>query len=246
MDIGEAIFGPSASTLSNKYNKQLTNAATQYGQSVDTAMSPFAALARQTDLSQAQQNYLNQLSGFDASKYQVNAGDYNISAPDVSAATVQSYLDPSIDYQINKANQATMSSAANRGSLFSGATGNAISENARQAAQTGWENAFDKARQAGLDVNSATQSNLANQFAANKANVDMYNNQLANAGTAYQTVMSPFEQLANANLAKAGTMYNTATTAAGNQYTTAANQPSPFQQFTNIASGVGKVYSAFK
>ena len=253
MDIGsvlggvkEAVFGPSASKLAGQYNKSLTNAGQQYGQAVDQAMSPFAALASQSNLPQAQQDYLNQLSGFDASNYQTDASKYQMTAPDVSASTVQSYLDPSIDYMINKANQATMQSGVNQGSLFSGNTGNKLMSNAREAAQTGWENAFDKARAAGLDINNATQSNLSNQMLSNKTNADLYGTQLANAGNAYQTVMSPFEQLAQAGLGKAGTMYNTATTAAGNTFAAKAGEKSPFEQLVNVGQGAAKVYSAFK
>lgn len=252
MDIGsvlggvkEAVFGPSASKLAGQYNSSLGKAGEQYGQSVDQAMSPFAALAGQSNLPQAQQDYLNQLKGYNASDYQTDASNYQLAAPDVSASAVQSYLDPSIDYQINKSNQATMGSAANKGSLFSGPTGNAISSNAREAAQTGWENAFDKTRTAGLDINNATQSNLTNQLLANKSNSDLYNTQLANAGNAYQTVMSPFEQLAKAGLGKAGTMYNTATTAAGNTFAAKAGEKSPFEQLVNIGQGAAKIYKSF-
>ena len=243
---GEAVFGPSASKLAGQYNKSLTSAGQQYGQAVDQAMSPFAALASQSNLPQAQQDYLSQLSGFDASDYQTDASKYQLTAPDVSASTVQSYLDPSIDYQMNKANQQTMQSAANQGSLFSGNTGNKLMSNAREAAQTGWENAFDKTRQAGLDVNNANQSNFSNDLMANKSNADLYNTQLSNAGTAYQTVMSPFEQLAQAGLGKAGTMYNTATTAAGNTFAAKAGEKSPFEQLVNVAGGAAKIYGAFK
>lgn len=252
MDIGsvlgkasEAVFGPSSSKLAGQYNKSLTSAGQQYGQAVDQAISPFAALASQTNLQQAQQDYLNQLNGFNASDYQTDASKYQMNAPDVSASTVQSYLDPSIDYQIKKANQQTMQSAANQGSLFSGNTGNKLMSNAREAAQTGWENAFGKARQAGLDVNSATQSNLTNQMLANKSNADLYGTQMANAGTAYQTIMNPFEILTNAELGKAGTMYNTATTAAGNTFAAKAGEKSPFEQLVNIGQGAAKIYGAF-
>ena len=241
---GEVVFGPSASKLAGQYNKSLTSAGQQYGQAVDQAMSPFAALASQSNLPQAQQDYLYQLKGYNGSDYQTDASKYQMTAPDVSASTVQSYLDPSIDYQINKANQQTMQSATNQGSLFSGNTGNKLMSNAREAAQTGWENAYNKTRQAGLDVNNVTQSNLSNQMLSNKTNADLYGTQLANAGNAYQTVMSPFEQLAQANLGKAGTMYNTATTAAGNTFAAKAGEKSPFEQLVNIGQGAAKIYGA--
>ena len=246
MDISDFFSGPNQSKLTGKYNTALNKAAQQYGAAVDQAMSPFAGLANQTDINKAQQDYLGQLKSYNPNVYNVDPNDYKLTNPDVSPDAIRDNLDPSIDYQIEQANKSTSQSAAGRGGLFSGATGNTYTENARKAAETGWGESRDFTRQSGLDVNDVTDTNFNNQLKGSGYNANLINQQMANAETAYNVQMSPFEQIANANLGKAGTMYNTATTAAGNTYNASMNKKSPFEQLTSAVGGAAKVYNAFK
>lgn len=246
MDISDFFFGPDQSKLTGNYNNALNTAAQQYGAGVDQAMSPFAGLANQTDINKAQQDYLGKLQSYNASDYNVDPNDYKLTNPDVSPDAIRANLDPSIDYQIEQANNSTSQSAAGRGGLFSGATGNTYAENARKAAETGWGDSRDFTRQSGLDVNDVTDTNFENQLKGSGYNANLINQQMTNAGTAYGVQMSPFEQISNANLGKAGTMYNTATTGAGNTYNASMNKKSPFEQLTNVVGSAAKVYNAFK
>jgi len=60
---------------------------------------------------------------------------------------VQDYLDPSMDYQQRRMQDATQSSAAAQGGLLSGKTLKALQSNASNLAQTDWGNAFNRMSQ---------------------------------------------------------------------------------------------------
>jgi hypothetical protein len=76
------------------------------------------------DMPQSTEDYFASLDAYDPSKYDVQAPQEEFSY-DMNAKTKE-FLNPEIDAILGKANQAIEGSAANRGSLFSGATGRAI------------------------------------------------------------------------------------------------------------------------
>lgn len=76
------------------------------------------------NMPQATQDYFAMLEGYDPSKYDIKAPKEEF-AYDMNAKTKE-FLNPEIDAILGKANQAIEGSAANKGSLFSGATGRAI------------------------------------------------------------------------------------------------------------------------
>jgi hypothetical protein len=122
---------------------------------------------------------------------------------------VSQYLDPSLQHQMQQATGQLQNAYGSRGSLFSGAAGNAIGENARSMAEKGWGDAFSRAtnarqqqftNQMGMDQfnNQAGQTNFQNQFGVNQANFGNQNevqgtvlgNKVANANAAAQASMS--------------------------------------------------------
>jgi len=143
-------------------------------------------------------NYVGKMEGYaDAGKgatiqNQQTASAKNFSGFDI-LGDVNSYLDPSLSKQIEAATGQIQNAYGTRGSLFSGAAGNAIGENARAMAEKGWGDAFARAtaarqqqfsNQMGIDTfnNNASQTNFQNQFGVNQANFsnrnDIYGTEL--------------------------------------------------------------------
>lgn len=108
--------------------------------------------------------------------------DYNLQQQ------TQNFLDPSMDFQIDEASKAVQASGANRGKLFSGATGKAISDRAQDIAQTGYKDALqmalqDRGFQYGQFSDDVTRDRGAVDFLANQQQQNISNlGQLSNVG----------------------------------------------------------------
>ena len=90
--------------------------------------------------SQDFQNYRQGVAGSGNLNY-APQGDFNYNLNQQA----QQFLDPSMDFQIEEASKAVQASGANRGKLFSGATGKAISDRAQNIAETGYRDALQTA-----------------------------------------------------------------------------------------------------
>lgn len=239
-DPGNVVLGTADSAISDAMKRQ-HGIDTEYQQQVQSALTPYQQLANGVDTSQYFRDYLSGLTGSNNQQYAVDASQYQQTAPDVSAATVQGYLDPSINYQMDTAQSGVEASAAGKGGLFSGAAGQDIS-NARQAiAQQGWSDAFGRARQAGLDANSATGSNFAGLMAANQFNQGLAQQDLTNRGTAFETAMQPTSAISQANLDMANTMYSGKTGLSQQQM---QGQLADTGLLANVAGGFANMFSS--
>jgi hypothetical protein len=134
----------------------------------------------------ATDSYVNNMLPYaDAGKGLVNDdgslkyGAQNTSASPVSGfdtlGQVNDYLDPSLGFQIQNATDQVASRYGNRGSLFSGAAGNAVADTARSMAEQGWADAFNRAT-------NANQLQFQNQLS-----VDGFNNGAANQNFTQQS-----------------------------------------------------------
>jgi hypothetical protein len=108
----------------------------------------------------------------------------NFSGSDV-LGDVNAYLDPSMNAQIKEATGAIQNAYGGKGSLFSGAAGRAVGENARAMAERGWGDAFARATGARQnEFNNAmgidTLNNTAAQQTFGNFN-DIYGTQLGNS-----------------------------------------------------------------
>jgi hypothetical protein len=179
-------FGPDVSAI-NRKRQGAVDAAT--GQFVDS-MTPYLNSGNNANIKNQQGMTAANFSGFDV------LGDVN------------QYLDPSLNHQIETSTGQLQNAFGTRGSLFSGAAGNAISENARQQAEQGWGDAFARAtgarqqqfaNQMGIDQfnNAANQTNFQNQFGVNQAD-------FANRNDVYGTLLG--NQVGAANAAAQASM----------------------------------------
>ena len=169
--------------IENEYEKNIKGIANQY--------QNIAGAANQKDLLS---DYISGLQGtdftasnIDASKY---AGDY--SGKD-TLASVSDYLDPSMDYSINAANKAIEGSAAGKGGLFSGATGQAISDNTSDMANKYWSDAYNRANAANMQEDATKNVNFNQALGAGQFNVGNQASNLAGLGKAYEASMDPMD-----------------------------------------------------
>lgn len=90
------------------------------------------------------QSYRDAVGGtdYDAMRYQqADPFGYNLQAG------IKEFMDPSMALQIREATGAVEGSAANRGKLFSSATGKAIADRSQEIAQKSWKDALQAAMQ---------------------------------------------------------------------------------------------------
>lgn len=139
------------------------------------------------DESEANVSYLNDLIGGygDATgKYgsmfdqMLGQGVGQYEAGQFTPEDIQQWLDPNVDYRIQRATTALENSAAGRNKLLSGATQKALQDRSQQIAQEAW----DSARNAGLNAfqanESARQAEAASGQNAINNVLSMYNSNL--------------------------------------------------------------------
>lgn len=204
----DTLFG-TADTAASDAAKRQQGITSAYKTGVSKALSPYSSLASSADQQGLFSNYLAGLTSSNPSQYAVSANDYALSAPDVSASAVQSYLDPSIDYQTKQATGSVEASQAGKGGLFSGAAGKEISSTAQDIAKTGWENAYNKARTAGLDANTAASGNFGQALQAGQFANLLGQQGVENLGTAYSTAMEPLNTSTQSQLDMLNTLFGT-------------------------------------
>lgn len=198
------MFG-TADTAGSDAQKRQQGITTNYQTGVNTALQPLQNIAGSADQQGLFSQYLSGLQNANPQQFSVSSP--TMSAPDVSASAVSSFLDPSIDYQTAQAAQGIQASAAGQGGLFSGAVGQELATDAQNRAQMGWDNAYNKAHAAGLDTNTATQGNFSNQLAGAGFNSGLASQNLANMGTAYGTAMDPLNAVTQNQLDMQNTLF---------------------------------------
>lgn len=169
-----------------KYKDAMDKSSAEYAQNQQNILNPYGDLYTTGGVKQSLSDYTDALTGANPGQYKVNAGDYtkqNVNA----LSNWQHYLDPSIKYQQESARKNIEESAAGQGGLYSGSAANEIAANVANIASTGYSDAYNKARQAGMDVNDVAQQNLLNQMTTGKYNVDLGQTNIGNLGTAYGT-----------------------------------------------------------
>lgn len=120
----------------------------------------------------------------------------------VSAEDIQAQLSPQVDYQTKQATSALQGSYGNKGSLFSGAAGNAVAQSANNIANNAYNEAANRAlanlqnRQAQSNANIANYGTLANTDIQGQAA------QMGNRTDAMQTRQSYQDMINQANAQK--------------------------------------------
>lgn len=93
------------------------------------------------------------------------AGQYNYTAGQFTPDQIQQWLDPNVDYRIQRATEALENSAAGRNKLLSGATQKALQDRSQQIAQE----AYESARNFGLNTFQANEAARQNEAAGKAA-----------------------------------------------------------------------------
>ena len=144
------------------------------------------------------------LNAYENGKGQYTAGQF-------TPGDVEQWLDPNVDYRIQRATTALENSAAGRNKLLSGATQKSISDRAQQIAQE----AYESARSAGLNAFQANEATKQAEAAsgANAINniLSMYNSNLGAKTGLEQSGLQMRQNLADQGMNYAGAKANTRT-----------------------------------
>lgn len=196
---GDAI--PEAMTRQEAINKQYQDAASG-------ALSPYAELGNFGRLSQLQQDYLSNLTNMDTDQYKVTNPILDRSNP---LANVQQYIDPNVAYQQEAATKALESTAAGKGGLFSSGLGKQVATTNEQLAAQAYNDAYNKALNEANRQNQLTQTGFSNQMQAGQYNFGLDQAGTGALGTAYNTVLDPFNTYSQGLFDIAGTQYGAET-----------------------------------
>lgn len=169
-----------------EYNTKMAEAGKTYAEGQGEILSGYKDLYTPEGVKSAKEGYTTALTESDPSKYAINAGDYQSTYKD-PLSSWKEYLDPSIEYQQESARKNVEESAAGQGGLYSGAAANEIATNVADIASKGYSDAFEKARQAGLDVNDIAGENFTRGVTAGNYNLNLDQTGIENKGLAYGT-----------------------------------------------------------
>jgi len=166
------------------YEAQMRAAGKTYTDSQGQIIAGYQGLQDPNSVKQSLEGYTGALESANPEQYKINAGDYQSTYKD-PLASWQSYLDPSIAYQQESARKNIEESAAGQGGLYGGAAAREIASDTAKIAEQGYQDAYDRARQAGMDVNDITGENFTRGINAGNYNVNLAQTDIDNMGTAY-------------------------------------------------------------
>lgn len=152
------------------YQNQITGATNRYGAGVDGVKQGYNALGGLTNTLESQKAYQGALGDLDPTKYNVGAPTYDTTN---TLDVVNQYLDPSMNLAIKEAGDQIQASAAGRGGLYSGATGNALAQSASDIASKYWGQSFDRAQGELNRGNAITGQQFTSDMAAGKYNLGL-------------------------------------------------------------------------
>ena len=183
-----ALFGDDPDEARKKaqkeYNKKMAEAGKTYAEGQGEILSGYKDLYTPEGVKSAKEGYTTALTESDPSKYAINAGDYQSTYKD-PLSSWKEYLDPSIEFQQESARKNIEESAAGEGGLYGGAAAKEIATEVADIASKGYSNAYEKARQAGLDVNDITGENFNRGITSGNYNLNLDQTGIKNKGLSY-------------------------------------------------------------
>ena len=203
----DILFGTSGSAVSDAQKKQ-QGINEQYQGAITSAIDPYKQLTNAQQTQELQQGLVGGLTGLDTDQYKTQAAQ--LQTGDI-LGSVEGYLDPSIAYQQQQAQNGVESSAAGRGGLFSGAVGQEIADKTRSIAEQGWGQAYDRANAAQQTANQTALQQQQAQQSAGQYNLGMDTSKLGAQEQAYNTMLEPMGAYSQALMDTAGTMYGSQT-----------------------------------
>lgn len=197
------MFGTSGDAISDATARQQGIDKT-YEDKVTGALQPYDQLSDIQGATEAQKAYTSGLMNMDTDQYKVQAANLNTGN---ALGDVNSFMDPSLNYQMDQATKQVESSQAGKGGLFSGAAGKSIAGATQKIAEQGWSDAYNRANQA---LQQSNQAKLQQQQADQNTgtyNLGLDTTGLQAKGQAYNTFMDPINTRAQGQMDLAGTMY---------------------------------------
>lgn len=197
------MFGTSGDAIPDATKRQ-TGIDTAYEGKVNKAMAPYEQLSDLQGATEAQKAYTSGLMNMDTDQYKVQQANLNTGN---ALGDVNSFMDPSLNYQMDQATKQVESSQAGKGGLFSGAAGKSIAGATQKIAEQGWGDAYNRANQALQQSNAAKLQQQQAGQSAGTYNLGLDTTGLQAKGQAYQTLMEPISTVAQGTMDAAGTIY---------------------------------------
>lgn len=194
----------------DEYNKKMAEAGKTYAEGQGEILSGYKDLYTPEGVKSAKEGYTTALTESDPSKYAINAGDYQSTYKD-PLSSWKDYLDPSIEYQQESARKNIEESAAGEGGLYSGAAAKEIATGVADIASQGYSDAYEKARQAGLDVNDIAGENFTRGVTAGNYNLNLDQTGIENKGLVYGTERELMDTVSGGQSDLNKTQYDAAT-----------------------------------
>lgn len=197
------MFGTSGDAISDATKRQ-TGIDTAYEDKVTGALQPYDQLSDLQGATEAQKAHTSGLMNLDTDQHKVQAANLNTGN---ALGDVSSFMDPSLNYQMDQATKQVESSQAGKGGLFSGAAGKSIAGATQKIAEQGWGDAYDRANTALQQSNTAKLQQQQAGQSAGTYNLGLDTTKIGAAGQAYQTLMEPISTVAQGKMDAAGTIY---------------------------------------
>lgn len=197
------MFGTSGDAIGDAADRQ-KGFDTEYQGSINKALDPYNKLSDVEGAVNAQKAYTSGLMNLDTDQYKTQAAQLDTGN---ALGSVDQFMDPSLNYQMENATKQVESSQAGKGGLFSGAAGKSIAGETQKIAEQGYADAYDRANQA---LQQSNQAKLQQQQAGQSAgtyNLGLDTTGLEAKGQAYNTLMEPISTVAQTQMDTAGTMY---------------------------------------
>lgn len=197
------MLGTSGDAISDATKRQ-TGIDTAYEGKVNKALAPYEQLSDLQGATEAQKAYTSGLMGMDTDQYKTQAAQLNTGN---ALGDVNSFMDPSLGYQMDQATKQVESSQAGKGGLFSGAAGKSIAGATQKIAEQGWGDAYNRANQALQQSNAAKLQQQQAGQSAGTYNLGLDTTGLQAKGQAYNTLMEPISTVSQGQMDTAGTIY---------------------------------------
>ena len=197
------MFGTSRDAIGDAADRQ-KGFDTEYQGSINKALDPYNKLSDVEGAVNAQKAYVGGLQNLDTDQYKVGTAQLDTGN---ALGDVSSFMDPSLNYQMEQATKQVESSQAGKGGLFSGAAGKSIAGATQKIAEQGWGDAYNRANQA---LQQSNQAKLQQQQAGQSAgtyNLGLDTTGINAQGQAYNTLMEPISTVAQTQMDTAGTIY---------------------------------------
>lgn len=247
LGVVNALFGEDPEEARKKaqaeYEARMKAAGKTYAEGQGKVLEGYGELYTPEGVKSAKEGYTGALTSSDPTKYNVDPTNFQSTYKD-PLESWQDFLDPSIKFQQESARKNVEESAAGQGGLYSGAAANEIATNVADIASKGYSDAFEKARQAGLDINDITGENFDRSLKSGDFNLKLDQTGITNKGTAYDVERELMDTVSAGQSDLNKTQYDAATGMAGTNLSGNLGNAGGPSTWDQIINGVGAANDA--